>query len=185
MNDIDKVKKFVTIQRKYASFFEWFKREKKLKEVGIVQCLFDSMAESGTLSYNGLIASEADPPDCIAKDLSEDLVGFEVRELVDQQAIEMNESGKEVYRDWNTSEVFQEIQNIIIEKDSKKYSGPYKKIILVIPTDEPTLNYKELKNVLNKHTFNKTRQINEAYLLFSYHAETQNYPFIKLNLLNL
>jgi len=141
------------------------------------------MAETGHSEFRKLIASQADPPDCVARNLSGDLIGFEVSELVDQKAIELNEAGSGVYRDWTVSDTLQEIQNIISKKDLKKYAGgPYKKIILVIPTDEPALSYKSLKQVLDGHLFNKTKHINEAYLLFSDKADTKNCPFIKLNL---
>jgi hypothetical protein len=51
----------------------------------------------------------------------------------------------------------------------------------VIPTDEPTLHHGALESVLDVHTFNQPRQVNEAYLLFSYDAKTQTYPYLKLN----
>jgi hypothetical protein len=109
MTDIDRVRNFIKVQRKYASFFEWYKREKELKEVGVVQSLIESMARLGTAPFVNLRASSQDPPDCLAETSEGTLVGFEVRELVDQKAVELNESGKEVYRDWNNLDVVHEI----------------------------------------------------------------------------
>jgi hypothetical protein len=79
--------------------------------------------------------------------------------------------------------VIQELQQIILKKDSKKYiGGPFEKLILVIPIDEPALTSQRLKPVLDEHIFERPRQLQEAYLLFSYSPETRNYPYIQLKL---
>ena len=181
MNDIDNIREFLKVQRKYASFFEWYKREKSIKEKGIVESLLESLSMDGTTMYQNLRASENDPPDVLAETMGGVLVAFEVRELVDQPAIELNERGEQVYRDWTNSEVIQEIQKIIDEKDTKNYiGGPYEKWILVIPTDEPVLTHWQLKPLLDAHEFKETRQLNEAYLLFSYDPAIKGYPYIQL-----
>jgi hypothetical protein len=97
--------------------------------------------------------------------------------------MEANERGINCYRDWTDAEVIQELQKIIEEKDSKVYvGGPYEKLILVIPTDELILTHNQLKSILDAHKFDQTRQIDEAYLLFSYDPGTQSYPYIQLKL---
>lgn len=182
MNDIDLILEFVKVKRKYASFFEWYKREKSIKELGVVRTLIESVSGSFT-AYQNLRPSTNDPPDVLADNTDGALVGFEVRELVDQEAVELNERGTAVYRDWSHSEVVQELHKIVDEKDSKIYSGgPYQKLILVIPTDEPMLIQRELKPVLENHEFGQTRQLHEAYLLFSYDPETKCYPYVQLRL---
>lgn len=183
MTDIDRIREFIKIQRKYASFFEWYKREKGIKEFGVIKYLIASIAGQVPSYFHNLRASENDPPDCLAETAGGALVGFEVREFVDQEAIELNERGEGVYRDWTNSEVIQELQKIIEEKDSKNYlGGPYEKLILVIPTAEPTLTHRELKPVLDAHKFDQTRQLHEAYLLFKYDPVTQTYPYIQLKI---
>jgi hypothetical protein len=181
MTDIDHIREFIKVQRKYASFFERYKREKILKELGVVESLLESLSACGVVCYQNIRAAINDPPDVIAETTDGSLVGFEVRELVDKEAVELNERGKAVYRDWNNSEVIQELQNIIDEKDSKKYiGGPYERLILVIPTDEPVLALKQLKPVLERHEFNQPRQLHEVYLLFSYDPETKGFPHVRL-----
>ncbi len=183
MTDIDRIRKFIKVQRKYASFFEWYKREKNIKEVGVVESLLESMSNQGLPIYKNLRASEKDPPDCLAESGNGAFVGFEVRELVDKDAIELNEKGREVYRDWTNDDVVQELQKIIDEKDSKNYiGGPYEKLILVIPTDEPVLTYGQLKPVLDAHEFKPAKQLHEVYLLFSYDPEIKGYPHIRLRM---
>jgi len=183
MTDIDRIREFIKVQRNYASFFEWYKREKSIKEVGVVKLLLKSLWGHGADSYQNPRASKSDPPDVIAKTIEGATVGFEVRELVDQKAVELNERGKAVYRDWTDSEVVKEVQKIIDEKDSKKYiGGPFEKLIIVIPTDEPLLTVRLLKPVLDKHEFRQPRQLHEAYLLFSYDPNTKSYPYVRLRL---
>lgn len=183
MTDIDRIREFIKVQRKYASFFEWYKREKNIKEVGVVESLLESISTQGSHIYKNLRASKEDPPDCLAETGNGAMVGFEVRELVDRDAIELNEKGRGVYRDWTNDEVVQELQKIIDEKDSKNYiGGPYEKMILVIPTDEPVLTYGQLKPVLDIREFKPTKQLHEVYLLFSYDPEIKGYPHIQLRL---
>jgi hypothetical protein len=171
------------MQRKYASFFEWSKREKSIKEKGIVESLLESLSRHGIANYKNLRSSINDPPDILAETLDGALIGFEVRELVDQKVVELNEKGKEVYREWTTSEVIHELQKIILEKDIKDYiGGPYEKLILVIPTAEPVLTHIQLKTVLDTHIFNKTKKLQEAYLLFQYDPAIKGYPYIQLRI---
>ena len=119
MNDIDLILEFIKVKRKYASFFEWFKREKSIKELGVVRTLIESLSGGGFVVYQNLRPSTNDPPDVLAETTDGSLVGFEVRELVDQKVVELNEKGVAVYRDWSHSEVVQELHKIISEKDSK------------------------------------------------------------------
>lgn len=96
MTDINKIREFIKVQRKYASFWEWFKREKDVKELGVVKTLLESIAKTSPHNLTNLRNSENDPPDCIADADYGSLIGFEVRELVDQQAVEINERGRKV-----------------------------------------------------------------------------------------
>ena len=127
---LDIVWKFTRQGRKYASDFEWLKRDKAVKEKGIVRTLLESLSKSR--EYLNLRQSKVDPPDCVADTSDGDLVGFEVTELVNQEAIELNEKGEEVYRKWTDSEIIEKLAGILEEKDSKHYvGGPYLKLILV------------------------------------------------------
>jgi hypothetical protein len=183
MDDIDIIREYIKHRRKYASFFEWFKKAKNVKEVGVVQCLLESLAKKSITEYRKLRACSNDPPDCLAETIDGALIGFEVKELVDQKTIELNERGKKVYRDWTISEAINRIQEIIDEKDYKKYhGGPYRKLILVIPTAEPVLTCRDLTPMLDSHCFKKTQQLHEAFLLFQYDSATQSCPYLRLKI---
>lgn len=179
MSTVNIIREFLKRQRKYASFFEW--SDKGQKELGIVETLLQSVAFQGAETFRNLRISPKDPPDCIAEGQSGNLIGFEVRELVDEEAVRLNAQGKEVYRNWTVDEVIKELESIIVEKDYKTFhGGPYKKLILVIHTDEFVLDFQTLKPVLETHEFRKTNKIAEAYLLFSYDPEIERFPYIQL-----
>jgi hypothetical protein len=181
--DLETIREFIKQRRKYASHFEWFRAEKHLKEVGVVRCLIESISKDSFCEYRNLRPCEIDPPDCLANNVDGALVGFEVRELVDQKAIELNERGEEVYRHWTDVEIIEEVAAILKEKDSKNYVTEHlTKLILVIPTAEPDLDHKHLMTVLDSHFLDQTEQFDEAYLLFQYDSAAQGYPYIRLKI---
>lgn len=181
MNANDELRECLKRQRKYASFFDWPRKD--VKELGIVEMLFKSMELQGIHTFQNLRISRKDPPDCIAEDQSGNLIGLEVSEFVDEEAVRLNAQGKDVYRDWTIDEVVKQLEIIITEKDSKTFhGGPYKKLILVIHTDEFVINFQTLKPVLETHEFGKTNQITETYLLFSYDPEINHFPYIQLKI---
>jgi len=183
MLHLDLIQESMRDRRRYASWFEGSRGEKSAKEVGIVNCLLESLEEAGSCEYRNLRPSRIDRPDCLADTSDGALVGFEVSELVDQKVVELNETGSEVYRCWTNSDAVEEIQRIIQKKDSKNYlGGPYEKLVLVIHTAEPVLTPGELRPVLNSHVFTQTKKLHHVYLLFPYDAnpETKGYPYIQL-----
>jgi hypothetical protein len=62
MTDIDRKRKFIKVQRKYASFSEWHKTEKSIKEIGVVESLLESLSGYGASSYQNLRASKRATP---------------------------------------------------------------------------------------------------------------------------
>lgn len=174
------LKEILQEQRKYASFFEW--PDKQIKERGVVQSLLESLETNGLLPFTGLRPgpSPNQAPDCIAEDKIGETVAIEVTEFVSSKAIKMNQRGKDVYRDWMPDEVIDEVQKIITKKDRVRYfGGPYAKIVLVIHTDEITLDHETYTSVLSKAAF-EARKIEEVYFLFSYRPQVKAYPYVKL-----
>ena len=167
--------------KKIRLFFDWPRKD--VKELGIVETLFESMKLQGINIFQNLCISQKDPPDCIAEDQSGNLIGLEVSEFVDEEAVRLNAQGKDVYRDWAIDEIVKQLEIIITEKDSKTFhGGPYKKLILVIHTDEFVIDFQTLKPILETHAFRKTNQITGAYLLFSYDPEISHFPHIQLKI---
>lgn len=187
MNTNDILREYLKRQRKYANFFDWHKKDEK--ELGIIETLFESMKLHGINTFQNLRISQKDPPDCIAEDQSGNLIGIEVCELVDEEVVRLNAQGKNVYRDWTIDEIVKQLEMIIDEKDYKLFhGGPYKKLILIIHTDEFVINFQTLQPILETYQFKKTNQITEAYLLFSYDPEighrycTTYCPYIQLKI---
>lgn len=177
---IRELPEIIKLQRRHASFFEWPDRERK--ELGLVELLFESMQKKGECPYSNPKNFKPDPPDCTAEDEQGNLIGIELTELVDQESIERNERGGAVYRFWDAADLIEKIESLIKKKDEKRFNGgPYKKIILLIFTDENDILPTEYIPFLQGVDFSKKSQIDEVYFLFSY-KPGEGYPFVKLSL---
>ncbi len=168
--------------RKYASFFTW--PDQKIEERGALRDLLHSMQLSGEAEYSEPTSSPVDPPDCIVLDRDGRLVAVEVTELVSGEAIQRNQWGEKIYRDWKPNEVADEINRLVLGKDGKKFhGGPYAKKIVLIFTDEIVLQacQAEYAEYLAGQSFGQVNQMDEAYLLFSYDG-TDRCPYVKLRL---
>ncbi len=176
------LKETLQTRRKYANFFEW--SDKPMKERGVVECLLEGMKKNREIPFIGLRSgpSPNKAPDCVAYDEAGAMIAIEVTELVSSKAIAMNQLGKNVYRDWKPEEVINKVQNIITRKDCVTYfGGPYSKILLVIHTDEFTLDHVTYCAILSEALFN-AQKIDDVYLLFSYCDQVDTYPYIKLKI---
>lgn len=127
--------------------------------------------------------------DSASRDPNGNTVGFEVTELVSEEAIrEKNgvDATHQVYRDWQPPEIVAKIQDIMSQKDQQCYLSMngrtvLSQTILIIFTDEPGLDYFTCKPTLDQHRFPRLKNLHEAVLLFSYDPRTGTYPFIVLN----
>ena len=174
------LKQILYEQRKYAHFFEW--PDKQVKERGIVECLLESMQLNGEIPFRNLRRgpSPNQAPDCIAEDNTGETIAIEVTEFVSSKAIEMNQKGKDVYRNWKPDEVLNELQKIITKKDEVTYfGGPFYKIVLVIHTDELVLDHEAYSTILSEARF-ETQKIDEVFFLFSYRPQVETYPYVRL-----
>jgi hypothetical protein len=179
----ERIKELIKVRRKYASFFDWFKREKNIKEIGITNILLENIEKCEQIPFHNLQISPKDPPDVIAENLEGKVVGVEVCELVDEEVIRRSERGEEVFRYWNEEELIDKIQKIIERKDNKEFlGGPYEKIFLLIHTDEHLLDYPTFRDCLSKHEFKQPLKIDTVYLLFSYSPHLGCHPYIKLRI---
>jgi hypothetical protein len=168
-------------KRKYASFFDW--NDKQRKELGILQDLLATMDLRNEHYYHSPKVFNNDPPDCTLLDHNNRLIAIEIRELVSEEAIQNAEQNKLSWKFWQPEDVVQEIDSILIEKDSKVFhGGPYQKVIVVIHTDEYSMSYATYATVLGSQTFSGYNLIDEAYLLFSFDPEEECCPYIKLNI---
>jgi len=51
---------------------------------------------------------------------------------------------------------------------------------LIIYTAEGTITHREMLPLLETHLFSPTKQITDAFFLFSYDPRTQSYPYMRL-----
>jgi hypothetical protein len=114
----DELDAVIRNSRKYASFWDW--PDRKIKECDVVDELLTSMHVNGDYRYKTPAESvDDDPPDCVIRDSDGDRVGVEVTEFVDRKAVEMNERGENVYREWNEEAVREKIAQILTGKNAR------------------------------------------------------------------
>jgi len=168
-------------KKKYALFFDWY--DKKRKELGILEDLLKTMNIRNEAYYHSPKISKNDPPDCTLLDRNNRLIAVEIRELVSEEAVRNAEQSKFAWKFWYLEDVLKEIDSILKEKAGKDYhGGPYQKIIVVIHTDEYSMNYKTYAAGLEEAVFPNYSLIDEAYLLFSVNPAEECCPYIKLNI---
>jgi hypothetical protein len=163
--------------RNYASYYEW--PDKRRKELGIVETFVEALRASGDTRFGSprSHSNKNHPPDCVAEGPGGQRVGIEVTEVVDEDAVRMNQQAHatedRVWRFWKPEHVCRRVDELISQKDSAEFhDGPYALRLLVIHCDEPHINSPGFDlNPLRHKKPAVTSQIDEAYLLLSYHPD--------------
>lgn len=167
--------------RRYASFFQWHDRQRA--ELGVVEELIEELSRQGTRTLKAPASHEPDPPDCVCTNEVGERVAIEVTEVVSPEAIQANEHGEDVYRDWKAGELRSHVARQLAGKDSKSFhGGPYSEVLICLFTDEPMLTEGFVRRELEGHPFGPFRQVTGAYLLLSYDAGTKTCPVQILNI---
>ncbi|MCU7828881.1 MAG: hypothetical protein KZQ85_07405 [Candidatus Thiodiazotropha sp. (ex Myrtea sp. 'scaly one' KF741663)] len=173
--------------RGYADYFGWA-TDRDLEEVGVVQSLAESMDSAGELFFSSIKGRGRpnDPPDCEALSSEGERIAIEVIELVDGAAIRAFKNGQ-VYEwaEWN-KETFQSgLATAIQRKDGRypklkepPYPGGY---VVVVHTDEPTLNHTQVAEYLEGYRFGKPEYVTRAFLILGYEPRTQNCPYFEIH----
>ena len=170
--------------RGYAGFFDWPDRDQK--ELGIAIQLFESLEAREGLEYRQVWARGAgnDPPDCEARDSHGALVGLEVTELVDADAIKSFKAGDRTnWAEWDEAKFVARLKERVSAKDSPREvkGGPYAEYWLLIHCDEPALSIGEVRKYMATFRPCPTRLLTAAFLLLSYHPG-EGYPYFRLPL---
>ena len=131
-------------RREHAGYFRGKSKEyKERDELFVVEKLIESMETVGEGLYHSPNVSVKDPPDCTAKDASGNCIAFEVTELVDESSVALASQGTRIATSWELKELIGDLVGIMKEKDAIDYGHrEYSSTILIICTDEYTLNYK-------------------------------------------
>ena len=185
---IAQIKEAIARSRGYADHFCW-PLDRDLEEFGIAKIFSESLDDKGQLFFNrDSLRGRGrgnDPPDCEAEDPLGNHIGIEVTELVDPIAIEkLKNSGVYEWAEWDRAKIIRAIDERLKAKDrhTKIKGGPYANYIVIIHTDEPTLNVTYVNSLLKGVCFEKRKLVNRAFLLLSYDAdpEVKTYPYIEL-----
>lgn len=178
--DIERLTEIAARTRKYASFFEW--PDKDGKELGVVEELVSGLNDLG-LKLRNFRVQRPDPPDCVGEDQNGNFVAVEVAEIVCEDAVRLNAQGHNVYRAWRPGDLSAAITVRLSEKDTKTFhGGPFSTIAVCLFTDEPALTVDIAKRELASVTFGPYKQIDAAYLLFSYDPGSKSYPLVPLRI---
>jgi len=183
---IAQIKQAIARKRGYADFFCW-PPNRNLEELGIVREFCESLEKNGQLflDRDSLKARGRgnDPPDCEAEDLFGNHIGIEVTELVDSAAIEtLKKTGVYEWAEWDRAKIIHVIDERLSAKDkpAKVKGGPYVSYVIIIHTDEPSLNFPCVTNMLKDVRFTKRKLIDRAFLFLSYDPEIKIYPYVEL-----
>jgi len=166
--------------RKYANFFE--APNKKLKEMTVSKEWLRTYGTAHGYNEESLVAVDDQWPDCEVKMSTGELCGVEVTELVDSEVIKLNEKDKDVYRLWSDQDIIEGIEKRLRTKNTKSHGGKYQKLIVLIHTDEFEIAYDAFNKIIEGHEFSGLKNIDEAYLVYSYDPRYKHYPVSVLKL---
>ena len=172
-------------RRGYADSRSW-PPDRQLEERGIVEDFLSATHTEPGAPFTGLrsLPRGEDPPDCEVRDSSGHLIGVEVTELVDSDAIGRTlRDSSAAPAEWTASILIKSLSRLLARKDapSKPPTIVYQEYFLVIHTNEPRLYIEFANEWLTGHIFESTRLITRAFLLFDYHPEV-GYKYIRLRL---
>lgn len=161
-------------KRKVSSYWDW--PDKPVKERGIALNILPRVFKD-VVDLTSLEPGQ-DPPDCECS-LDGSFSGVEVTELVDQKTLEQSIRGDRVYLEWDRQQFLSALQSRIDDKDKSWKGGPYERRVLVIHTDEFTLDRETVDRFLQGSAFT-TKLITDVILGLSYHSSTEDVPVFRL-----
>ncbi len=189
MSEIDwsdvarEIRKSQALPRKYASFFQWHKKE--VMELKLCSELVKYFQEEGNSGFTKITEGD-DPPDCIITHIGKD-IAVEVTELVVQDSIEDQVRHNLAYvigPEWTESLLAEKLNCILAKKDNpakrSELRKTYHRYILLIHTDEDELDVSSFIRLLDKNKINRTTLIDEAYVLFSYNPSTNSQAVVRI-----
>lgn len=181
---IDSLSENDKLKRKHANFWNYHK--KNSKELGIFSEVFNRIESDFMQKITGWGLCEFDPPDIFFKLADGNLVGVEITELVNEQAINYQIKQDQKYNDEVTKFDYGlaviKLREILESKEQKvsKCNCNYQSLVLLIHTDESLLN-SEIFDGKGKQIFSQgSTTFNSVYLLFSYEPKKQENPLIRL-----
>jgi len=168
--------------RKYANSFE--APNKKLKEITVSSEWLKTYGVAHGYNEESFIAVDDQDrwPDCEVKMTTGKLCGIEVTELVDSECIKLNEKNNDVYCHWSNEDIIDGIEKRLREKNTRSHGGKYQKLIVLIHTDEFEIDYDTFNKIIIEHEFSGLKNIDEAYLVYSYDPRYKHYPVSVLKL---
>jgi len=180
------IKETIAKSRGYADSFEW-RPDRDLEECAVVRLFCEALEKECKpfIDRNSIISRGRgdDPPDCEGNDLGGNVIGIEVTELVNPEAI-IAFKKNQVYEwaEWDRTKLIDAISNRLDAKNfpERIKGGPYKSYILIIYTDEDVLNADYIKDLLKGYLFARRNLIDRAFLFIFFDPIYKTYPCIEL-----
>jgi hypothetical protein len=172
-------------RRGYADGRSW-PLDRQREERGIVEDFLSGTIGEAGAPFTGLrsLARGEDPPDCEFWDSSGRLIGIELTELVDADAIKRKRWDRSAApAEWAADTLIDSLSQFLTRKDnpSKPPKIAYHEYFLIVHTNEPRLYIELAEEWLRDHLFPTTRLISRAFLLFDYHPGI-GYRFTRLRI---
>jgi len=172
-------------RRGYADSRSW-PPDRQLEERGIVQDFLSASNSEPGAPFTGLrsLSRGEDPPDCEFRDSAGHLIGVELTELVDSDAIQRTRrKSSAAPAEWTATILIDSLSRLLRRKDepSRPPRIVYQEYFLVVHTNEPRLYIEFANEWLGGHIFASTQLITRAFLLFDYHPDV-GYQYIRLRL---
>jgi hypothetical protein len=174
VDDLSDLRLMIEKMRKVNSYWDW--PDKPVKELGIARDILPR-AFKDVVDLRSREQGQ-DPPDCECS-LDGRFSGVEVTELLDQETLERSIRGDRVYLEWDRQQFLSALQSRIDDKDKPWKGDPYERRVLVIHTDECTLDRETVHRFLQGSTFT-TKLITNVVLGLSYHSGTGDAPVFQL-----
>ena len=171
-------------RRGYAAFFEF--PDKAIKEKIVAEQLIEQLEQEAGSPIKKLVerSEGQDPPDLEVHFGGGKIYALEVTEIVDQKKIEeirRRSSPESDFRVYTKRDFEESIRSRLQQKDSKILKGgPYDKYIVVLHTDEFSLDREQVANFTARMHSIPVKQIDAAYVLLSYNPAVGSYPVFRL-----
>jgi len=170
-------------KRQYASHYESLTKEEK--ELSVAEDFVTAISAESGLLLRDLKFQKPDPPDFVATDAHGKRVALEVTEIVCRETVKNRKAARNSFaRVWRPGDLTAAAAEALLDKDGKTYHGGGR-VFICLFTDEPMLTVEAARAELRDKQFGQFKQIDAAYLLFSYEPRTQNYPVIALQVRRL
>lgn len=198
-------------RRSYATFFHASNKYQEFMEIDCVRQWAKVMNRQSKWNIRNIRKNPNEYPDCLAdfgpeRARGSDVIGVEVTELVDSDAIRAHQEADRLARkkklgpvsdeewlgleecidpEWHVDKFEQRLQKAVLNKDQRTRDHSLRRQFLLIVTDEPDLDRDTVANYLSEVSVQRPQNLDAVYLMLSYtpdHRGDGHYPVFEISL---